>query len=68
MLEYDLEIKPTNMIKQQILVKLMADSNLHALDINFIAALSEEQDAETLPEVAKILSLLPWYADIVRVL
>eukprot|EP00253_Pinus_taeda_P003993 PITA_03993 len=39
MLEYDLEIKPTKLIKGQGLAKLMAESNLHALDINLIAAI-----------------------------
>lgn len=43
LLEYDLEIKPTKMIKGQGLAKLMADSNLHALDINLMAALSDNQ-------------------------
>ena len=43
LLEYDVEIKPTNLIKGQGLAKLMAESNLHALDINLIAALSEEK-------------------------
>ena len=37
MLEYDLEIKPTKLIKGQGLEKLMAQSNLRALDINLIA-------------------------------
>lgn len=37
MLEYDLEIKPTKLIKGQGLAKLMAQSNLRALDINLIA-------------------------------
>jgi hypothetical protein len=36
MLEYDLEIKPTKLVKGQGLAKLMADSNLHVLDINFM--------------------------------
>ena len=44
MLEYDLEVKPTKLIKGQGLSKLMDGSNLHALDINLIAALSEEQE------------------------
>ena len=43
LLEYDLEIKPTNLIKRQGLVRLMVESNLHALDINLIAAMSEEE-------------------------
>ena len=60
MLEYGLEIKPTKMIKGQGLKRLMVDSNLHALDINFIAALSEKKEAETLPEVSENFSSLPW--------
>jgi hypothetical protein len=41
-LEYDIEIKPTKMIKGQGLAKLMAESNFHALDIKFIAAVDEQ--------------------------
>ena len=33
-LEYDIEIKPTKLIKGQGLAKLMAESNYQALDIN----------------------------------
>ena len=44
MLEYDVEIKPTKLVKGQGLVKLMAESNLHALDINLIAAMSDENE------------------------
>jgi hypothetical protein len=39
MLEYDLEINPTNMIKGQRLEKLMAPSNCDVLGINFIVDL-----------------------------
>lgn len=48
LLEYDVEIKPTKLNEGQGLAKLMAESNLHALDINFIATMSEE-DEESLP-------------------
>ena len=44
LLEYDLEIKHTKLIKGQGLAKLMAESNLHALDINLVAALSDNQE------------------------
>ena len=37
MLEYDIEIKPTKLVKGQGLAKLMAQSNFDCLDINFIA-------------------------------
>jgi len=48
MLEYDLEIKPKNLIKGQGLEKLMPESNFHTLDINLIVSLSEEE-VEDLP-------------------
>jgi hypothetical protein len=41
MLEYDLEIKPTKLIKGQELEKLMMQSNCDVLGINFIVDLSE---------------------------
>ena len=40
-LEYDIEIKPTKLIKGQALAKLMAESNCNALDINFIAQVDD---------------------------
>ena len=40
-LEYDIEIKPTKLIKGQGLAKLMAESNFHALDINFLVVVDE---------------------------
>ena len=42
LLEFDVEIKPTKLVKGQGLAKLMAESNLHALDINLIATMSDE--------------------------
>ena len=68
LLEYDVEIKLTKLIKGQGLAKLMAKSNFHALDINLIATMSEE-DEESLPaQVSEIFLLSPWYSDIVYVL
>jgi len=69
MLEYELEIKPKNLIKGQGLAKLMAKSNLHALDINLIAALSEEQEEDDpFLQVSDMFISSPWYSDIVYVL
>jgi hypothetical protein len=34
--EFDLEVKPTKLIKGQILAKLLAESNLRDLDISFL--------------------------------
>eukprot|EP00253_Pinus_taeda_P030239 PITA_30239 len=68
MLEYDLEIKPTKMIKGQGLEKLMAESNLHALDINLIVAMSEDEDDGSLIQVSEMFLQSPWYSDMVYVL
>ena len=66
MLEYDLEIKPKKLIKGQGLAKLMAESNLHALDINLIAALSEEQEEDDhFLQVFNMFMSSPWYSDMV---
>jgi hypothetical protein len=41
MLEYDLEIKPTNIVKGQDLAKLMAQSDCDIVGMNFIVDLSK---------------------------
>ena len=46
----------------------MAESNLHALDINIIATMSEENEESSLIQVSEIFVLSPWYSDIVYVL
>ena len=66
--EYDAEIKLPKLIKGQGLAKLMAESNLHALDINLIAAMSEEDEEISPTQVSEIFLLSPWYSDIVYVL
>lgn len=68
MLEYDLEIKLTKMIKAQGLEKIMVESNLHALDINIIAAMSDEEDGGSLIQVLEMFLKSPWYSNIVYVL
>ena len=65
--EYDIEIKPTKLIKGQGLAKLMAESNCHALDINFIAQVDDQEEMVT-PEISESFSDSPWYADILFVL
>ena len=40
-LEYDLEIRPTKLIKGQGLAKLMVESNFQALDMNMVDVLEE---------------------------
>eukprot|EP00253_Pinus_taeda_P019801 PITA_19801 len=68
LLEYDLEIKPTKLIKGKGLEKLMDESNLHALDINLIATMSKEVEDSSLIQVSEIFLHSPWYSDIVYVL
>jgi hypothetical protein len=51
MLEYDLEIKPTKLIKGQGLAKLMAQWNCDVLGINFIIDLLENPQEEATPQV-----------------
>ena len=65
-LEYDLEIKPTKLIKGQGLAKLMAESNCELLDINMINALDSQEEFST-PVVEDHFVNSPWYTDIVYV-
>jgi hypothetical protein len=44
LLEYDLEIKPTNLIKGKGLAKLMAQTNCELLGINFIVDLFADSE------------------------
>ena len=65
-LEYDIEIKITKLIKGKGLKKLMVESNFHALDINLIATLDEHEEQET-PQVLEAFSTSPWYVDVIFV-
>jgi hypothetical protein len=61
-LEFDLEIKPTKLIKGKGLAKLLDESNYKALGINFINELAEssnESSQRTIP-----LAACAWYKDI----
>lgn len=63
-LEYDIEIKPTKLIKGQGLAKLMAETNFQALDIN---QLDDEEELAT-PQISDAFTQSPWYYDICFVL
>lgn len=63
-LEYDIEIKPTKIIKGQGLAKLMTETNFQALDIN---ELDNEEEMVT-PQINQTFLQSPWYADICFVL
>ena len=54
MLEYDLEIKPTKLIKGKGFAKIMAQSNLRALDINIITTMLEDEEEVFLVLISNI--------------
>jgi hypothetical protein len=67
-LEFDLEIKPTKLIKGQGLAKLLAEANCKDLGVNLINTYSENQQAEqsdTNAQVNPPLAGCPWYKDII---
>ena len=66
LLEYDLEIKPTKLVKGQGLSKLMTDSNCESLQLNFLSNTSNQLDLGF--QVIKEITLSPWYNDIFYVL
>eukprot|EP00253_Pinus_taeda_P028811 PITA_28811 len=68
LLEYDVDIKPTKLIKGQGLAKIMAETNLQVLDINLIAAMSDEDEENPSVQVSEMFLSSPWYADILYVL
>jgi hypothetical protein len=68
MLEYDLEIKPTKLVKGQGLAKLMAQSDCDVVGMNFIVDLSECPQEEKVVQVPQQFIDSPWYADIIYVL
>jgi len=67
-LEYDVEIKPTKLVKGQGLAKLMPELNLLALDINLVTAMSDENEEGMSVQVPEMFALSPWYSDIIYVL
>jgi hypothetical protein len=68
MLEYDLEINPTKLIKGQGLPKLMVQANCDVLRINFIVDLSKNPQEEKTMQVTHKFIDSPWYIDIIYVL
>jgi hypothetical protein len=68
MLQYNLEIKPIELIKGQGLVKLMAQLDCDALGMNFIADLLDCTQEEKTGQVSQEFIDSPWYAYIIYVL
>ena len=68
LLEYDLEIKPTKIIKGQGLAKLMTQSNYDALEINMLESnLTFVCDSDQVEVFLDSIASL-WYKDIIHVL
>jgi hypothetical protein len=69
-----LEIKPTKLIKGQGLAKLLAESNLRALDINYLQGYEENMNVNELNEPTSAIKIkekfvsLEWYKNIVSYL
>jgi hypothetical protein len=61
-LEFDLEIKPTKMIKGQGLSNLLAESNCRVLGINFINEQAESSNRSS--QIIVPLAACTWYKDI----
>ena len=66
LLEYDIEIKPTKLVKGQGLEKMMTDSNYESLQLNSLSSQSHQLDTGV--EVMIDFVPSPWYSDIVHVL
>jgi hypothetical protein len=67
-LEFDLEIKPTKLVKGQGLAKLLAESNCRDLGVNFINTFSKGQQDEFTdknPQGTPPLEECTWYKDII---
>jgi hypothetical protein len=53
-LEFDLEIKPTKLVKGQGLARLLVESNCKSLGVNFINSCSENQQVELSDEGSQV--------------
>jgi hypothetical protein len=68
LLEYDVEIKPTKLIKGQGLAQMMTQSNFELLGVNFIVDLSQDAEEGAPPQVSQKHLDSSWYSDIIYVL
>ena len=68
LLEYDLEIKPTKLVKGQGLAKLMTQSNVNFMEINFLDANTGARIGNNEKDICIDYVASPWYTDIIYVL
>jgi hypothetical protein len=67
-LEFDLEIKPTKLIKGQGLAKMLAKAKCQALGVSFIkecSGIQQGQLSEIDPQREPPLARCPWYKDVI---
>jgi hypothetical protein len=67
LLEYDLHINPTKLVKELDLAKLLFDSNCKALELHHTFNQSDALMMQVGKETMKVLdqySLSPWYRDV----
>jgi hypothetical protein len=67
-LEFDLEVKPTKLVKGKGLAKLLAEYNCKALGLNFVHIRSENQKVELSdgsPQSNPLLAECSWYKDVI---
>ena len=70
-MEYDVDIRPTKLVKGQCLAKLLADSNCQALGLHLMAEQPTQEEIQAEQEKEKIMdhyAKSTWYADIVHFL
>ena len=70
-MEYDVEIKPTKLVKGHGLVRLLADSNYEALGLHLISNQPIQEELQTRQNKEQIMDNYAeseWYADIVKFL
>jgi len=68
LLEYDVEINPTKLIKGQGLAQMMTQSNFELLGVNFIVGLSQDIEEEDPLQVSRKFLDSSWYSYIIYVL
>ena len=67
-MEYDVDIRPTRLVKGQGLAKLLVDSNCQALGLHLMAERPAQEENQAQLEKENIMdfySASTWYADIV---
>jgi len=68
LLEYDMEIKPTKLVKGEGLEKLMEESNCDVVGLNFISYFMGNEGTKIKEQVKTKFLSSSWYKDIIFVL